>query len=125
MAMENNEQMNKEKILLDFLLEDFKRMKSEITRRSNLQKAAIAALLALYAGIFTSEKIGIYDVLASWGAALLIAAYIYREHNEIARLGWTIKSEIASQVGTVIGVDQRMVIPSEAQAEEPRNKSLI
>jgi hypothetical protein len=116
-----------EKILLEFLLADFNAMKSEIARRSNLQKAAIAALLALYAWIFNTilnNGNSVEIIVISWGSAILVGTHVYRERREIKRLGWIIKNNVAKQAGEIIGVDENLITPSEAHALEPNDDSL-
>ncbi len=111
----------KEQKLLEFLLADFKSIKNEIARRSNLQKAAIAALLAFYAwefNSFTTNGSSVEILFFSWGAALLAGTYVYREGHEISKLGWKIKNKISKPVGEIIGFNENSIIPSEAHALE-------
>jgi hypothetical protein len=109
----------KEQKLLEFLLADFNAIKSEIARRSNLQKAAVAALFALYAWVFNKTSVNIEAVILSWVAAILAGMYVYRESREISRLGWVIKHNVAGQASKIIGVDEKSIFPSEAHASEP------
>jgi hypothetical protein len=106
----------KQQKLLDFLLADFNAIKSEIARRSALQKAAVAALLALYAWVFNKTSVTFEVVILSWGTAILAALYVYRESREINRLGWLIKDKIAGQACEITGGDKETLIPSEAHA---------
>ena len=116
----------KEKKLLEFLLADFNAMKSEIARRSNLQKAAVAALLALYAWVFNALNDGnsVELIVISWGAAILVGTHVYRERMEIRRLGGIIKNNVARKAGKIIGTDGNSITPSEAPASDPNDASL-
>ncbi len=109
----------KQQKLLAFLLADFNAIKSEIARRSALQKASVVALLALYAWVFNKTLVGVEVVILTWGAAIIAALYVYREHREISRLGCLIKNNIAGQACEIIGGDKESLIPSEARASEP------
>lgn len=113
---------DKENKLLEFLLADFDALKSEIARRSNLQKAVVAAVLAFYAWSFQrmlSNHIELTVVLIAWVVSFLAFTFYTREGSEIERLGWTIKSKIAVPASKILGVTPEEVIPSEAHSTEP------
>lgn len=113
---------DKENKLLEFLLADFDALKSEIARRSNLQKAVVAAVLAFYAWSFQrmlSNHIELTVILIAWVVSVLAFTFYKREGSEIGRLGWTIKSMIAVPAGKILGVSPEEVIPSEAHSAEP------
>jgi hypothetical protein len=112
----------KDKKFLEFLLADFSSMKSEIARRSNLQKAVVAAALAFYAWSFQralSGNVELLVVILAWVVSFLTYTFYAREGGEIRRLGWTIKSKIAVPVGKRLDVRPEEVIPSEAHSSEP------
>ena len=113
---------DKETKLLDFLLADFDALKSEIARRSNLQKAVVAAVLAFYAWSFQrmlNNHIELTVILISWLVSFLAFTFYIREGSEIGRLGWTIKNKIADPASKILGVRPEEVIPSEAHSTEP------
>lgn len=114
---------DKQKKLLEFLLADFDALKSEIARRSNLQKAIVAAVLAFYAWSFqrllSNHIIELTVVLIAWVVSFIAFTFYIREGSEIGRLGWTIKSKIAVPVSKILGVSPEKVIPSEAHSTEP------
>ena len=88
---------DKEQRLLDFLLADFNAIKSEIARRSNLQKAVIASMLAFYAWLFErslGNGLELTLVILVWIVSFLGYTFYIRETSEINRLGWTIKEKI-------------------------------
>jgi len=112
----------KEKKLSEFLLADFNSIKSEIARRSNLQKAVIVAMLAFYAWMFqksTTSEITLIFVVIVWVFSFLGYTFYERERSEIKRLGWIIKDKIALPMGNILGYNAEEVIPSEAHAKEP------
>jgi hypothetical protein len=107
---------------LDFLLADFNAMKSEIARRSTLQKAVLTALVAFYAWLYAHISNDVPD-LVSVGAAILVplVAYLFyvRENREIERLASTIKYKVAEPAAKILGVEASGLIPSEAHAKHP------
>lgn len=112
----------KKQRFLDFLLADFNATKSEIARRSNLQKAVTASMLAFYAWLFErslSNGLELSLVVLVWIVSLLGYTFYIRESAEIRRLGWTIKEKIAKPTGVILGRSTEEVIPSEAHATEP------
>ena len=113
---------DKEQRLLDFLLADFNAAKSEIARRSNLQKAVTASMLAFYAWLFQrslSNGLELSLVVLVWVVSFLGYTFYIRENSEIKRLGWTIKENIAKPTGAILGRSPEEVIPTEAHATEP------
>ena len=112
---------DKENKLIEFLLADFDALKSEIARRSNLQKAVVAAVLAFYAWSFQAtlnDRTELVVVVIAWLVSLLALAFYMREASEINRLGWTIKGKIAVPVSQLLNVSPEEVIPSEAYSTE-------
>ena len=66
---------DKQNKLLEFLLADFDALKGEIARRSNLQKAVVAAVLAFYAWSLQrmlSGHIEFTVVLIAWVVSFLV-----------------------------------------------------
>lgn len=110
---------DKEQKLLDFLLADFNAIKSEIARRSNLQKAVIASMLAFYAWLFERSLCNGLEptlIVLVWIVSFLGYTFYIRETGEINRLGWTIKEKIGKPTGAILGRSAEEVIPSEAHA---------
>ena len=112
----------KEQKLLDFLLADFNATKGEIARRSNLQKAVTASMLAFYAWIFQrslSSSLELSIIVLVWVVSFLGYTFYIRESNEIKRLGWIIKDKIAKSAGEIIGRPPEDVVPSQAHSNPP------
>jgi hypothetical protein len=125
--MENRALNDKEQKLIDFLLADFNATKSEIARRSNLQKAVTAAMLVFYAWVFQQSiktDLTLTIVLLVWIVAFLGFTFYFRENAEIERLARIIKINIAKPVGEILGCSAEEVIPSEAHANGPRENTL-
>ena len=117
---------DKEQRLLDFLLADFNATKSEIARRSNLQKAVTASMLAFYAWLFErslGNGLELSLVVLVWIVSFLGYTFYIRESAEIKRLGWIIKDKIGKPTGVILGRSTEEVIPSEAHATEPSEVS--
>jgi hypothetical protein len=118
---ENLPMNDKEQRLLDFLLADFNAIKSEIARRSNLQKAVIAAMLAFYTWLFQrslGNGLELSLVVLVWVVSFFGYTFYLRESAEIKRLGWTIKEKIGKPTGVILSRSTEEVIPSEAGATE-------
>lgn len=111
---------DKTKKQLDFLLADFQSAKSEIIRRSNLQRIALALLLSLYAylGSTLAEKqFNHFHIVFLWASTLLGFIYYDREAMEISRLGLIIRERIAKPVGYLLGVKAENIIPTEVHGD--------
>ncbi|MBM4302024.1 MAG: hypothetical protein FJ121_10990 [Deltaproteobacteria bacterium] len=101
---------------LDFLLADFNALKSEIARRSNLQRV----VLALYGGAFASifykirnEESSSISIDILWIVAFLTLLFYFREHLEIKRLSTLIKDRIALPASELLNVEQHSILTSE------------
>jgi hypothetical protein len=119
---ENYPMDDKEHRLLDFLLADFNATKSEIARRSNLQKAVTATMLAFYAWLYQhslGNGLVLSLVVLVWIVSFLGYSFYIREGAEIKRLGWTIKEKIGIPAGVILNRPSEEVIPSEAHATAP------
>ncbi len=112
---------DKEKTLSNYLLADFNATKAEIARRSNLQRAVTASMLAFYAWVFQyslSNEIILSLVVVIWVISFLGSTFYIRESAEINRLGLMIKEKIATPIGDILGYPPEKVIPSEAREEK-------
>lgn len=110
---------------LDFLLADFNSIKTEIARRSNLQKAVIASMLAFYAWTFQyllNNESELLIIIIAWIVSFLGYTFYIRESAEIQRLGWTIKDKIAKPAAEILGKSSGDVIPSQSFSKAPDNR---
>ena len=109
---------DKEK-LMNFLLADYQSIKSEIARRSNLQKAIHAALVAFYLWMlnnYFSENNKLHLVVIMWAVVLLTYLYYQKEHLEIQRLGSIIRSKIAETASGILSVEPKILLPTETDS---------
>lgn len=107
---------------LEFLLADFNAIKSEIARRSNLQKVVTASMLVFYAWIFQrsiDKGLELSLIVLVWVVSFLGYSFYIRESAEINRLGWTIKNKIAKPAGKLLDRLTEEIVPSEAHANKP------
>lgn len=105
-----------QKIQHEYLLADFGSIKAEIARRSNSQKAALAAAVAFYAWLLNAvvlTKLGVWHIAAMWIVVVLAAVYYKREGLEISRLGTIAKRDIAEVAARQLKVPPESIIPSE------------
>jgi len=103
---------------LDFLLADFTATKAEIGRRSTLQRAALAAYLAVVAVAFQgAATVDERWLIALWIASALAFQFYARESLEIDRLGIVIRERIAPLASGVLGTPVEQLLPSETNAE--------
>ncbi len=112
-----------EKLWLEYLLADYRAIKDEIARRSNLQKAVLAALVGFNAWLlneFVAREIALLHIAALWTVTILSCIFHAREGFEIARLGSIIREKIAESAARVLKVDARVLLPSETDAGDPR-----
>lgn len=107
----------KDKLHIDTLLQDFSSIKSEISRRSNLQRIVQFSYLVLIAYTFRllliEGNFSMFVVLAIWAGSFLAIIYYIREKCEIERLGAIIKNDIASIIATKLEVTEYEMFPSE------------
>ncbi len=109
---------NKEK-LVGFLLADYQSIKSEIARRSNLQKTTHVALVAFYLWMlnnYFSENNKLYLIVVMWAVVLLAYFFYQKEHLEIQRLGSIIRNKIAETASGILSVDPKIILPSETDS---------
>jgi len=122
---------DKQRIQHDYLLADFRFVKAEIARRSNTQKAALAAIVGFYAWLLNqivSSDLGLWHVGAVWIVTILGSAFHKREDMEIRRLGGLIKVSIAEVAAKKLEVPAEKLIPSEfrgADGTYDRNTKLL
>jgi hypothetical protein len=84
---------------LSCLLTDFTSLKSEIARRSDLQRVAVLAYVGIVALLFREQATSAASVAwvpAAWVSCLLAALYYVREQLEIERLAGIIRQGVAS-----------------------------
>jgi len=107
---------NKKQKHLDFLLADYNAMKSEIARRSNLQRVVLAAYIAAIVLVFkgaTESNLTSLHIMIIWITSTLTLNYYFREGMEICRLGEIIKTRISPVVSKIIDVDPNEIFPSQ------------
>lgn len=109
------------KTQLRFLLADFQATKSEIARRSNLQKAVLTAVVVFDSWIIKELidcNLKLLHVIGIFLVTIVGAAYCRRESLEIERLGGVIiKQRIADEVAKLIDIESKYLIPSETHKE--------
>ncbi len=113
---------------LDFLLADYRSIKSEIARRSNLQRVALAGhvtLVALGVRHLLLEKQLLIVAAAIWAVSALTLLFYVREHLEISRLGHLVRDCIVPSARKILGgnIDCRNLLPSEADLDSPEKGS--
>jgi|SRR5450759_3449152 hypothetical protein len=112
-----------EKVWLEYLLADFRAIKDEIARRSNLQKASLAVLVgfnALLLNAFVAKEVVGLHIVALWVVTALVFIFDKREGLEIKRLGDIIRNKIAEPVSKLLNIESRKLLPSETDNSEPR-----
>lgn len=110
-----------QRIQHDYLLADFQAIKAEIARRSNAQKAALAAVVAFYAWLLNqlvSTNLGPWHICAVWIVAILGYVFYKREGLEIGRLGAITRKRIAEIAAKNLNVSAENIIPSEVCAAD-------
>ena len=111
---------DREKAHLVCLLADFTSLKAEIARRSNLQRVALAAYIAVYAWLFpqlTSNRVTSISITGLWIAGTMALLFYAREGLEIRRLGGLIRERVAPQAARIVSASPQALIPSEVQAD--------
>ncbi len=112
---------------LSCLIADFAAVKSEISRRSDLQRVVVAAYLGLVAlsareGLSGQANSGWIPAL--WAGCFIALQYYVREGLEIGRLSSIIKSKIAPSASTLLDAGGVPLFPSETDPEATDTKSL-
>jgi len=111
---------DRERSHLQYLLADFQAIKSEIARRSNLQRVVLGAYIGVYAWLFPqflSNRASTISVAALWTSAMLALLFHERERLEITRLAGLIRNRIALEAAQIISVAPEALIPSEVRSE--------
>jgi hypothetical protein len=111
-----------EKLIHEYLLADFRAIKDEIARRSNLQRIALAALGVFYTWLlnaFAAKSAASLHIAALWVVTVLFCIFHYRESLEIKRLGGIIRNKIAEPASKLLNFKSQKLLPSEMDAEEP------
>lgn len=106
-----------------YLVADFQAIKSEIARRSNAQKAALAAVVAFYAWLLNqlvSTDLGLWHICAVWIVVILGYVFYKREGLEIGRLGAIARRGIAEIAAKHLNIPAENIIPSEVCAADER-----
>lgn len=112
-----------EKLRLEYLLADYRAIKDEIARRSNLQKAVLAALVGFNAWLlnaFVAREVALLPIVALWVVTVLVYIFHEREGLEILRLGGIIRNKIAVPVSKVLDIGSQVLLPPETDGGEPR-----
>jgi len=111
---------DKEQKQLDYLLADYGAVKSEIARRSNLQRVVLAAYISVVALILkeaTEATLTSLFIMGLWLSAALSLNYYIREGLEICRLGEIAKNRISTVASKIIDVDPKVLLPSQASSQ--------
>lgn len=119
-------QEESQKIQVDFLLADFNSIKTEIVRRSGLQKTAYLLYLAGISWIFArtiSSDLNQYYIVATWLISFISWLFIYREGLEIGRLANIVRYQICKELEKITGIDEKLFAPSEHIDPEIDNKT--
>ncbi len=93
---------------VDCLRDDFSSIKSEIGRRSNLQRYILGVyvgLLAFSVKLLFDNKLSFELLIIVFGTSILAQIYHYRERLEINRLGRIISDKIAPALQGVLGLN--------------------
>jgi len=111
-----------QKKYLEYLLADFGAIKSEIARRSNLQRIIIAAYISVMA--IVGKEAASYTLTAPllvglWISGTLAFQFYTREGLEIGRLGLIIRKRIAPLVSEILKVETQDLLHSETNAAFP------
>lgn len=105
---------------LKCLLADFNSIKTEIVRRSTLQRFVLVAQLAVLALVFqqaaTSALTSLW-VVGLWVSSALAFQFYAREGLEIARLGAIISKKIAPIASELTGAAPQYLFPSQTDPE--------
>ncbi len=108
---------------LDYLLKDFEAIKSEISRRSNLQRVVLATFLAIIAFTFKKAVSGSLPslwIVSVWSSSALALQFYLREDLEIQRIATIIKKRIASDASEVLGKKANTIFHSETNSADER-----
>ncbi len=108
---EEKEKNDKDSLFIQCILADFNSVKSEIARRSGLQRVALVLLLTAYGFLFkfnldsydNEPLLGLVFALLAWLASYLTYIFYEREHIEIMRLGGIIRDTMAPKVKELLG----------------------
>ncbi len=105
---------------LDCLLADFAVIKSEISRRSNLQRVVVAAYLAVLAWCareFLAGPANSAWIPVLWVTCVVALQYCIREGLEIGRLSSIIREKIAPAAAALLEAGDAHLFPSETDPE--------
>lgn len=111
---------------LNCLLADFAALKSEIGRRSDLQRIVILAHVGVLALVFREQatsSASLAWVPAVWISSLLAAMYYVREQLEIGRLAGIIRSGLSKDAAALLGNTTIHLFPSETNPESTPTKA--
>lgn len=111
-----------QKEYLKYLLADFVAIKSEIARRSNLQRIVLAAYIAVLAVV--GKEVSSYSLTAPlllglWISGTLAFQFYSREGLEIGRLGSIIQKRIVPAASIILEVQTQDLLHSESNASFP------
>src|SRR4030067_3498558 len=112
---------NKKDRKIECLIADFGAIKSEIARRSSLQRVVLAAHIGIIAYIVQnaiSKETSYIWVFVIWLTALLSTNFYFREDLEIHRLGRIIETKISKYISEHINVPEGELFPSEETYEK-------
>jgi hypothetical protein len=112
---------NNNKSQIDCLIADFEAIKSEISRRSNLQRVVLAAFVTVSAYItqkVLDESISYIWILVIWTSSFLSITFYFREDLEIHRLGTIIRYKITKSISEYFTVSNLELFPSENEYDK-------
>jgi len=102
--------------ILNCLLADYQALKTEISRRANLQRLAVAAYLAILGYILRAiadRQASVFLISTLWMATVAALLFFARENREIVHLNRLIRNILGPHVGRLVNADPALLFPSE------------
>jgi len=113
---------DRQKKQIDCLLADFSAIKSEIARRSNLQRMVQLIIVAVLAATFTraaSFSLSSLWLVGLWVSSVLAYQFYAREGYEIERLATVIREGIAPIAANILATTPQRLMLSETAPDVP------
>ncbi|MEW8286878.1 MAG: hypothetical protein AB2563_10705 [Candidatus Thiodiazotropha endolucinida] len=108
---------------LEYLRTDTVSIKSEIARRSNLQRVVLVmyiTVIAVVAKGVSSPELTTPLLVGLWVGGTLFLQFYERESLEISRLGSIIRERISPIATNILQIDQQDLFPSETNQVFPK-----
>ncbi|MEW8025807.1 MAG: hypothetical protein AB2803_19135 [Candidatus Thiodiazotropha sp.] len=108
---------------LEYLRTDIVSIKSEIARRSNLQRVVFVmyiTVIAVVAKGVSSHELTAPLLVGLWVSGTLFLQFYERESLEISRLGSIIQERISPIATNILQIDQQDLFPSETNKVFPK-----